>query len=66
MPARRFHQVIFADDLFRSPANGLNHFPANRRFLKGFFGSALGRLGLPMREIAPRSHGGAIEQSAPE
>jgi len=61
MPARRFHQVIFADDLFRSPANGLNHFPANRRFLKGFFGSALGRLGLPMREIAPRSHGGAID-----
>ncbi len=61
MPARRFHQVLFVDDFFRSPDNGLHYFPANRRFLQGFFGSALGRLGLPMREIAPRSHGGTID-----
>ncbi|QNK69926.1 hypothetical protein [Variovorax sp. PAMC26660] len=61
MTTRRFHHVIFADDFFRSPANGLQYHVANRRFLRGFFDSALGRLGLPMREVAPLSEGGRID-----
>jgi len=61
MTTRRFHQVILADDFFRSPANGLQHHAANRRFLRGFFDTALGRLGLPVREIAPLSEGGGID-----
>ncbi|HEX7865685.1 MAG TPA: hypothetical protein VF555_12115 [Variovorax sp.] len=58
---RRFHHVVFADDFFRSPANGLQYHVANRRFLRGFFDSALGRLGLPVGEIAPLSEGGRID-----
>lgn len=61
MTTRRFNHVIFADDFFRSPANGLQYHVANRRFLRGFFDSALGRLGLPMREVAPLSEGGRID-----
>jgi len=58
---RRFHNVVFADDFFRSPANGLQYHVANRRFLRGFFDSALGRLGLPSSEAAPLSEGGRID-----
>lgn len=58
MTTRRFHHVIFADDFFRSAANGLAYHAADRRFLRGFFDSALGRLGLPMRDVAPLSDGG--------
>jgi hypothetical protein len=61
MTTRRFHHVIFADDFFRSPANGLQYHVANRRFLRAFFDAALGRLELPMREIAPLSEGGRID-----
>ena len=61
MTTRRFNQVIFADDFFRSPTNGLAYHDANRRFLRGFFDSALGRLGLPVREEAPLSVGGRID-----
>ncbi|WP_240651566.1 MULTISPECIES: hypothetical protein [unclassified Variovorax] len=58
---RRFHHVVFADDFFRSPSNGLQYHVANRRFLRGFFDSALGRLGLPASEIAPMSEGGRVD-----
>jgi hypothetical protein len=61
MTTRRFHHVVFADDFFRSPANGLQYHVANRRFLRGFFDSALGRLGLPVSEVAPMSEGGRID-----
>lgn len=61
MTTRRFHHVVFADDFFRSPANGLQYHVANRRFLRGFFDSALGRLGLPASEVAPMSEGGRID-----
>jgi hypothetical protein len=61
MTTRRFHHVIFADDFFRSAANGLVYHAANRRFLRGFFDSALGRLGLPMRDVVPLSDGGRID-----
>jgi hypothetical protein len=61
MTTRRFNHVIFADDFFRSAANGLAYHAANRRFLRGFFESTLGRLGLPMLEIAPLSEGGRID-----
>ncbi len=61
MTTSRFHHVIFADDFFRSPANGLQYHAANRRFLRGFFDTALGRLGLPVREITPLSEGGRID-----
>jgi len=61
MTTRRFHHVILADDFFRSAANGLTYHVANRRFLRGFFDSVLGRLGLPVREIAPLSDGGRID-----
>ena len=58
MTTRRFNHVIFADDFFRSAANGLPYYAANRRFLRGFFDSTLGRLGLPVREMAPLEGGG--------
>ena len=61
MTSRRFNHVIFADDFFRSAANGLPYHVANRRFLRGFFDSTLGRLGLPVREVAPLSEGGRID-----
>ncbi|MET3178534.1 UNVERIFIED_ORG: hypothetical protein ABIC43_001688 [Variovorax guangxiensis] len=61
MMTRRFHNVVFADDFFRSPANGLQYHVANRRFLRGFFDSALGRLGLSASEAAPLSEGGRID-----
>jgi hypothetical protein len=61
MTTRRFNQVILADDVFRSAANGLTYHDANRRFLRGFFESVLGRLGLPLREEAPLSAGGRID-----
>ncbi len=61
MTTRRLHHVVFADDFFRSPANGLQYHVANRRFLRGFFDSALGRLGLPASEVAPMSEGGRID-----
>ncbi|MDQ0073762.1 hypothetical protein J2W34_005582 [Variovorax boronicumulans] len=61
MTTRRFNHVIFADDFFRSAANGLPYHAANRRFLRGFFDSALGRLGLPVREMAPLEGGGRID-----
>ena len=61
MTTRRFNHVIFADDFFRSAANGLQYHVANRRFLRGFFDSTLGRLGLPVREVAPLSEGGRID-----
>jgi hypothetical protein len=61
MTTRRFNHVIFADDFFRSAANGLAYHAANRRFLRGFFESTLGRLGLPMLEIAPLAEGGRID-----
>src|SRR6186713_135009 len=61
MTTRRFNHVIFADDFFRSAANGLAYHAANRRFLRGFFDSTLGRLGLPVREVAPLEGGGRID-----
>ena len=61
MTTRRFNHIIFADDFFRSAANGLQYHVANRRFLRGFFDSTLGRLGLPVREAAPLSEGGRID-----
>ena len=61
MTTRRFNHVIFADDFFRSAANGLPYHAANRRFLRGFFDSTLGRLGLPVREVAPLEGGGRID-----
>jgi len=61
MTSRRFNHVIFADDFFRSAANGLPYHAANRRFLRGFFDSTLGRLGLPVREVAPLQGGGRID-----
>ncbi|MGJ7571418.1 hypothetical protein ACSFBX_12855 [Variovorax sp. RB2P76] len=61
MITRRFHHVVFADDFFRSPVNGLQYHVANRRFLRAFFDAALGRLDLPMGEIAPLSEGGRID-----
>jgi len=61
MTTRRFNHVIFADDFFRSAANGLPYYAANRRFLRGFFDSTLGRLGLPVREMAPLEGGGRID-----
>lgn len=61
MTTRRFHHVLFADDFFRSRANGLPYHPANRRFLRAFLDAALGRLALPMREIAPLSDGGHVD-----
>lgn len=61
MKTRRFHHVVFADDFFRSAANGLTYHVANRRFLRAFFDTALGRLGLPVQEVAPLSDGGRID-----
>jgi len=61
MTTRRFNHIIFADDFFRSAANGLPYHVANRRFLRGFFDATLGRLGLPVREAAPLSDGGRID-----
>ena len=61
MTTRRFRHVVFADDFFRSPVNGLQYHVANRRFLRAFFDAALGRLDLPMGEIAPLSEGGRID-----
>ncbi|MFM9924249.1 hypothetical protein VLK31_14745 [Variovorax sp. H27-G14] len=61
MTNRRFHHVIFADDVFRSSVNGLQYHVANRRFLRAFFDTALGRLGLPLSEMAPLSEGGRID-----
>ena len=65
MTTRRFHHVVFADDFFRSPTNGLQYHVANRRFLRGFFDSALGRLGLPASEVAPMSEGGSCPARPP-
>jgi hypothetical protein len=61
MPTLRFSHVLLVDDFFRSAANGLESYVTNRRFLRGFFETALRRLGLPLREEAALSEGGRVD-----
>lgn len=57
----RFDRVIFADDFFRSSANGLYYHDTNRKFLRGLFETALHRIGLATHEEAALSGSGAID-----
>jgi hypothetical protein len=57
----RFDRVIFADDFFRSGANGLHCHYANRKFLRALFETALHRLGLVAQEETALSESGTID-----
>lgn len=62
--AARFREIIFMDDFFRSSDNTLQSHPANRRFLCVAFGLPARRLGMPFREMFPRSEGGELDIAA--
>lgn len=59
--AARFREIVFMDDFFRSSDNTLQSHPANRRFLCRAFGLPAKRLGIPIREMFPRSEGGDFD-----
>lgn len=62
--AARFREIVFMDDFFRSSDNALQSHPANRRFLCRAFGLPAKRLGIPFREMFPRSEGGDFDVAA--
>lgn len=60
----RFHQIVFMDDFFRSPDNGLPSHSLNRQFLRKLFESAATRLGVRCRDEFASSDGGTIDVAA--
>jgi len=62
--ASRFDELVFMDDFFRSPVNGLEAQTPNRRFLLRTMGMAAGRLGIPCREVCAATDGGALDVAA--
>jgi len=62
-PQKAIEEVVFADDFFRLPENGIpiaSLSSDNRKFLRAFFGVAISRLGWRVREICAQSQGGTI------
>jgi len=57
---KHIKEVVFVDDFFRVPENGLPAFSENRKFLRAFFGAAALRANWRVREVCAQSQGGAI------